>query len=197
MRRRTFAGGVAAALAGGVLGADPRRATAQGAAAPDAALASELRLRRDEALVLHRKADLSGLRLIKNGQFVPQQPEVARLMVVHVWAIECKPCLDEFPLLRGIADSFRSAPQTRFVFISETADGAKLLDFMAKQKAELPRGEHYQSIDERLRHSLQQRAQPTTLLLAPLGVVRQAFLGSIKLRRSELVDSIERLNRSL
>lgn len=195
MRRRDL-GRLLPAVALGALAAQGREAAAQPAPAIDA-LQSELRLRQGESLLLHRKVDLSGLRMIQGGQFVNHPLETARLTVVHVWAVECKPCVEELPLLRRMADSFRSSPQIKFVFVSETTDSAKLLAFLASHSAEMPRGDHFQITDGSLRASLQQNAQPTTLLLDPLGVVRQALLGSIKQRRSELADAIERLSRSL
>lgn len=158
----------------------------------------ELELRRAESLLLHRQVDVEGLRRVKDGKFSVETPQPARLTILHVWAVECKPCVEEFPLVRKLADSLESDPQLRFVMVTETTDSAVLLDFLAKHRGELPlRAPQYQSTDERLRKSLQNRSQPVTLLLDARMVVRQAFLGSLRQRRSELAEAIARLSRSL
>lgn len=158
----------------------------------------ELELRRAESLLLHRQVDLEGLRRLKDGKFSVETPQPARLTILHVWAVECRPCIEELPLVRKLADSLEQDPQLRFVMVTETTDTKVLLDFLAKNRGELPRSApQYQSTDERLRKSLQNRSQPVTLLLDARMVVRQAFLGSLKLRRSELAEAIQRLSRSL
>lgn len=158
----------------------------------------ELELRRAESLLLHRQVDLEGLRRLKDGKFSVEIPQPARLTILHVWAVECRPCIEELPLVRKLADSLEQDPQLRFVMVTETTDTKVLLDFLAQSRGELPRSApQYQSTDERLRKSLQNRSQPVTLLLDARMVVRQAFLGSLKLRRSELAEAIQRLSRSL
>lgn len=157
----------------------------------------ELGLRRQEAALLHRKVDLGGVRLLRAGQTINVQPPVAHLLIVHIWAVECRPCIDELPILRRITESLNRMPQVKIVLVSETHDLAVLNSFLSQQAANIPRVEQYQNSDERLRSSLQNNAQPTTLFLDALNVVRQAFLGSLKHRRSEFVDAISRMVRSL
>jgi thiol-disulfide isomerase/thioredoxin len=157
----------------------------------------ELLLRRQEAALLHRKVDLSGVRLLRAGQAINVQPPVAHLLIVHIWAVECPPCIDELPILRRITESLSRMPQVKIVLISETRELPTLNRFLTDKAGDIPRVEQYQSLDERLRASLQNNTQPTTLFLDPLSVVRQAFLGSLKHRRSEFVDAISRMVRSL
>lgn len=157
----------------------------------------ELLVRRQEAALLHRKIDLRGARLLRAGQAIDVQPPVAHLLIVHIWAVECPPCIEELPILRRIAESLGRMSQVKIVLISETTDLATLNRFINAHQNDMPRVEQYQSIDERLRSSLQNNAQPTTLLVDALGVVRQAFLGSLKHRRSEFVDAISRMSRAL
>ncbi|HNN95328.1 MAG TPA: TlpA disulfide reductase family protein, partial [Pseudomonadota bacterium] len=118
-------------------------------------------------------------------------------LIVHIWAVECPPCIEELPILRRIAESLGRMNQVKIVLVSETTDLATLNRFINAHQNDMPRVEQYQSIDERLRSSLQNNAQPTTLLVDALGVVRQAFLGSLKHRRSEFVDAISRMSRAL
>lgn len=157
----------------------------------------ELLVRRQEAALLHRKIDLRGARLLRAGQAIDVQPPVAHLLIVHIWAVECPPCIEELPILRRIAESLGRMNQVKIVLVSETTDLATLNRFINAHQNDMPRVEQYQSIDERLRSSLQNNAQPTTLLVDALGVVRQAFLGSLKHRRSEFVDAISRMSRAL
>lgn len=157
----------------------------------------ELAVRRQEAALLHRRVDLRGARLLRAGQAIDVQPPVAHLLIVHIWAVECPPCIEELPILRRIAESLGRMPQVKIVLVSETIDLPTLNRFINAHQADMPRVEQYQSIDERLRSSLQNNAQPTTLLVDALGVVRQAFLGSLKHRRSEFVDAISRMTRAL
>ena len=49
----------------------------------------------------------------------------------------------------------------------------------------------------RLRSSLQNFAQPLTLLVDERGIVHQAFVGSLRSRKSELVDAVARYLKSL
>lgn len=157
----------------------------------------ELVVRRQEAALLHRKVDLRGARLLRAGQAIDVQPPVAHLLIVHIWAVECPPCIEELPILRRIAESLGRMPQVKIVLVSETTDLSTLNRFIAAHQNDMPRVEQYQSIDDRLRSSLQNNAQPTTLLVDALGVVRQAFLGSLKHRRAEFVDAISRMSRTL
>ncbi len=83
------------------------------------------------------------------------------------------------------------------MLISETLDTPKLQAFLRDNRSVVPQLPQYQVADDRLRASLQNHAQPATLLLDERGVVRQAFLGSIRHRRSELADAVQRLLKSL
>jgi hypothetical protein len=161
-------------------------------------LLRELDTRRAESLLLHRKVDLTGLRLLHEGQLVNgSAPPVSRLLILNIWAVECRPCVEEFPILRRIADSLHDMPQVKFVLVTETLDAVRLQRFFSEHRGDLPRVEQYQSTDDKLRGSLQNRSQPVTLLLDALGVVRQAFLGTLRQRRSEFADAILRLSRSV
>lgn len=198
-----LAGGLVAGLLSGLL-SGPGAAVAQGGASrglapagsPAALQAQELTLRQQESQLLHRKVELAGLRRLDGAKVVAETP-VARVLIVHLWAVECRPCIEEFPVLRPILDSLRPLTQVKAVLVSETADLAKLQGFLRDNRALLPNLPQYQSGDDRLRASLQNSAQPTTLLLDERGIVRQAFLGSIRHRRSELADAVRRLLKSM
>ncbi len=188
-----LAGGLAAGLLSGLL-LGPGVAVAQGVAALQA---QELTIRQQESQLLHRKVELAGLRKLDGDKVVAETPPVARVLIVHLWAVECRPCIEEFPVLRPILDSLRPLTQVKAVLVSETADLAKLQGFLRDNRALLSNLPQYHSGDDRLRASLQNSAQPTTLLLDERGIVRQAFLGSIRHRRSELADAVRRLLKSM
>lgn len=155
--------------------------------------AQEVTLRRAEEALLHRKLDLRGLRRLLGGQFVPEAAPRARLMLVHIWAVECRPCIEEMPVLRRIFESLATTSNVTPLLISETADIPKLLEFLQQNRATLPSVPQYQSTGEQLRASLQNYSQPTTLLVDERGIIREAFLGSLRTRRSELADALYRL----
>lgn len=157
----------------------------------------ELLLRRQEAQLLHRRMDLSTLRVLRKTEFVAAEPPIARLVLVHLWAVECRPCLDELPTLRSFFEAQAKDPRLKLVIASETRDSAKLLDFLKQHRGSFPNGELYQVVDDRLRSSLQNFAQPLTLLVDERGVVHHAFVGSLRSRRSELVDAVERYLKAL
>jgi len=157
----------------------------------------ELLLRRQEAQLLHRRMDLSTLRVLRKNEFVATEAPVARLLFVHLWAVECRPCLEELPTLRSFFEAQAKDPRLKLVIASETRDVPKLQEFLKQHRGYFPNGDLYQVIDDRLRSSLQNFAQPLTLLVDERGVVHHAFVGSLRSRRSELVDAVERYLKSL
>lgn len=170
---------------------------AQVKAQTPAPVPEELLLRRQESQLLHRKIDLSTLRVLRKTDFVAGETPVARLILVHLWAVECKPCLDELPTLRSFFEAQAKDPRLKLVIASETRDAGKLLEFLKQHRGYFPNGDLYQIIDDRLRSSLQNFAQPLTLLVDERGVVHQSFVGSLRSRRSELVDAVERYLKAL
>lgn len=188
--------GLAVALFAGLLSPSAlAQSAAPGAMDPQV----EARLRRDEAELLHRRLELRGLRQLQGSEWKPVEAPFSRLVVVHIWAVECKPCVDEMPMLRTLFAGLRRFPVLRLAFISETQDLTRLKQFIdEKQKQqELPLTEFYQMDSDTLRRPLQNRSQPMTLLVDERGIVRQAFLGSLRARRSELTLAIERSLKAL
>lgn len=167
------------------------------AAAQTSPEALEARLRRDEAELLHRRLELRGLRRLQGGAWKPAEAPFSRLLVVHIWAVECKPCVDEMPLVRALLGGLRKFPVVQVAFVSETTDLGKLQAFIEQHRAELPQTDFYQVDSDTVRQPLQNRAQPLTLLVDERGVVRQAFVGSLRARRSELTQAIERYLKAL
>lgn len=156
--------------------------------------AEALRLRRAEADLLHRRVDLKGLRRWNGtAEWPAAMPQPGVLLVVHVWATTCKPCLRELPVLLRAMDAFVDTAEVRFALVSED-DPETLATCLGARPALQPRSSaviHYLNGGIQLRASLQNQMQPLTLLLDQDLVVRQALAGSLLERRAELVRSIE------
>lgn len=152
----------------------------------------ELRLRRQEESLLHRQVDLSTLQRWRPEaqRWQPQAPAPAPLLLVHVWAVECAPCVEEMPQVAKLLRA--QLGPVRPILISETLSDRALRDFLRAQAAALGDLEHYRAVDNRLRAALQNEMQPLTLLLDDRFVVRQAFIGVLTRRRSDLVEAIRR-----
>lgn len=164
------------------------------------ASAAETDLRTVELSLLHRRLDLGGVRALdaKTGRWSPLRVEGARLLVVHLWAVECSPCTAEMPLLKNIARGWKNEPGVQIVFVSETLDEKVLRDFWFKTNRDrVPETPLTQSIDNRIRDTLDTGKQPLTLLLDQDLVVRQALVGSLTERSPELTTSMSRLLRAL
>jgi len=157
----------------------------------------ELLLRRQEAQLLHRRLDLSGLRVLRKNEFVPAQVPVGRLVLVHLWAIECRPCVEELPALQGFFSAQAKDPRVKLLLVSETKDKATLLSFLSQRRGFFPNVDLYQNGQDSVRGSVQNFAQPLTLLLDERGVIHQAFVGTLRARRGELVDAVNRYFSSL
>jgi hypothetical protein len=120
---------------------------------------------------------------------------------MHLWAVDCAPCVAELPLLRDMIEGIKHGPlgrQVRFVFVTETYEDDKLSQFLAAHRAELPQVPIYRTeqADSPLRATLQTDTQPVTLLIEPTPrgpIIRHALLGTIKTRRSELANALTRL----
>ena len=164
-----------------------------------ASLAAEP-VRELEVSLLHRRIDLRGVRVFdapKNswGSF---KSEDRRLLLLHLWAVECQPCVDEMPLLRNIVRGWKDDPSVQIVFISETLDEKVLREFWFQSARDrVPDLPLIQSADDRIRDVLGTGKQPVTLLLDRDLVVRQAFIGSLTERTQELTGSMSRLLRAI
>lgn len=157
-------------------------------------------LRGEESGLLHARLDLRGVRGYRGrrGPWQPFSPGAERLLVVHLWALECPPCVAELPMLRTLVRGWHDQPTVRFLFVAETLDASRLLAFwLDDHHADVPEVELYQSTDGRIRDVLGIGTQPLTLMVDSQGVVRQAFIGSLADRRFELGRAIGRLISAL
>lgn len=157
---------------------------------------TEAHLREMEASLLHRRIDLSSVKQWDVGRAVwkPLSLPPAKLMVVNLWSVHCKPCLEEMPLMRKIVQGWQGTRDVQFLFITDpphdTEEG-ELEAFWRQPSVELPDVHPCRSSDERIRAALKIGIQPITLLLDERFIVRQAFVGNIGNRN--LAASMERL----
>jgi thiol-disulfide isomerase/thioredoxin len=161
-----------------------------------AAEPTEAELRRLEATLLHRRLDLSSVRMwdCKNQRWQPFRQGKERVLVLQLWAVECLPCIQEMPLLHNMVSGWQRETAVRFVFISETLEEDKLTQFWCKdKKGTVPDLNTYQSTDGRLRDTLETEKQPLTLLLDHDFVVREAFVGTLLSRAGEVAAAVTRM----
>jgi hypothetical protein len=149
--------------------------------------AAEVPLRESEHGLLHIRLDLGGVRRWQEGR-PSSEPLTSQksLLVVHLFSLDCPPCLAELPELKPV---FRPGmPDLDFALVLETLDAARIQDFLRKSASQLPSVGLYLSTDHRIRATSQlgMEAVPVTLLLDGQHVVRQAFVGSLKDRMHEL-----------
>lgn len=165
-----------------------------------AAPLGETELRSTEAELLHTKLDLGGVRrYVKDSRsWRPFQQYRAKLLVVHLWAVECTPCVEEMPMLRAMVRAWDDEPAVRFLIVAETLNENKLLEFwLSTAKDRVPAADLLQSTDSRIRDTVAIGTQPLTLLLDPELIIRQAFIGSLSARKFEFSRAIKRLASGL
>lgn len=167
--------------------------------------------RAQEIALLHTQLDAGQLRRMqvwddKYAEWRDAKPtelsdDKAPVLLVHFWATWCGPCREEFPIWRELAPKIESRfkGQVRILFVAVQSAGPDMEAFMETNRAKMPKGLLYQDIGDRLSGALRQRvpgerlSYPVTVWLDPQRVVRQALVGSLQARRSELMDSTERL----
>jgi thiol-disulfide isomerase/thioredoxin len=152
---------------------------------------SEAELRRIEASLLNLAVDLGGVQKwdgTPTGWHPVAKPD-GPLLILHLWAVDCPPCIAEFPMLRSLVEAWKTQPEVSFLFVSETLSRDQLTAFWRQNKSQ-PTPTLYQSTDPRIRQVLETQKQPLTLLLDRQLIVRQAFVGALGARTNELTSAI-------
>ena len=176
-----------------------------------------------EGLLLHRALPLEQVERYSRTHrtWQPLRSSGARVRVVNLWALTCKPCLAEMPELRTIAAAWsqRSPKDVEFLFIAdppELTPVSALTAFWASPfvdglgdkcpgvrmqrqgvdscLVEVPDVDPARSKNNELLRALAKvESRPLTLLLDEQGIVRQVFAGSLLSKRAQVLDAIERL----
>lgn len=125
--------------------------------------------------------------------------ERAPVVVVHLWADWCKPCREEFPILRDLAEQVEAAnpSKVQFLYLSQTQGQAEMQSFLFKYRARMPKAPIYQStaLGEFLLRQLSRTGLPLpiTLILDERRVVRSVLIGSVARQRGHVASTIARL----
>lgn len=137
----------------------------------------------------------------KDNEATPNSTD-APLLIVHLWADWCKPCREEFQVLKSLAPTIeaRYRRRVRFIYVAMETGSANMERFLEANKDIMPSARFYLDAGEggiastlRSRLASGRLSLPTTLLLDSQRIVRQAIVGPINNRRAEFVDSINRL----
>lgn len=169
--------------------------------------ASVLTLWQQESYLLNQRVSLGSLDVwdAAGSKWRPLRGETplgrARVLVLHVWADWCQPCVQELPVLRELA--LRLAADyngdVTVAFLSETHLSEQMSAFLRANPEALKDLTLYHDSNGRLADNLAQALPqsavtlPTTLILDRDLVVRQALVGPQLQRRGELVNGIARL----
>jgi thiol-disulfide isomerase/thioredoxin len=125
---------------------------------------------------------------------IPQTP----VLVLHVWADYCKPCLREFPILRDFAAQVETdyPGKVQFLYVTLTESQSDLRAFLLKHHDTLPKAAQYTdpTLQEDLEHVLVgSLSLPATFVLDSHRQARVAVLGSLAHRRVQLGRVITQL----
>ena len=173
-------------------------------------------VRRDEARILNQSIDPlnlgANLRVWDSASKAWRESKSddlekghARVLIVNLWAHYCKPCAAEFPILRDMAKNLEEDTKgdIRFLFVSETSSSSEMDRFILDNEKRMPNGpvflDYNENIAETLRQALPGRnlPLPTTLILDDHRIVRYVLIGAIFNRRSELVEAVESVYKTL
>lgn len=163
-----------------------------------------------EPFLLHRqigpsyftKLSVWDLRLSEWRAMQPEESfgERSAVYVLHLWADYCAPCREEFPILRELTEETdkKYGASVRWVFLSETSSPVAMQAFLAKYQARMPKGPQYLDTGEAIANLLSEGlnsslSYPVTLLLDAQRVVRHAFVGRVRGRRTEFMNTLDRL----
>lgn len=141
-----------------------------------------------------------------------EQPPAAKVRILHLWAHWCGSCKEELPILKEMDLQIRQNHQgeVKFTYVAlDISDSDAMKKFWAENAKNLPVGiifgDHNDELARKLEGLLPLWPQkgngdatarqrklplPVTLVLDDEGVVRQALVGSIASRRSELVNGV-------
>ena len=121
------------------------------------------------------------------------------LLIVHLWATWCAPCVDELALWRELTPLLERTGQVRVLFVAVQSQSPDVDAFLTKHAARMPQGPLYHELGESLSSRLRERVTdrrlqyPITLVLDSDRIVRQAFVGSVHSRRGELLQFVTNL----
>ncbi len=167
-------------------------------------------LRRDEVRLLHqvvRAIDLaSNLRIfdVKSGEWLKtntSDPPGSRVVVLYLWNPAAPEAAAELSWLRELGRRVEAyhGGDVRFLFIAENVTAPEMKNFVAALHDRAPTVPYFLDSESGIADTLRQALpgarlpMPITLVLDDQRGVRQAMVGSLAARRSELVSAISDL----
>lgn len=161
-----------------------------------------IRLRAGESALLHRRLPSRSLSRFNPRTGALQEGAIRlgerlgdRVTLIHIWSTHCQPCVEEMPMLLRLFEALQEGRALRLLLVAEE-ELSQLIPFAAAHLESRPGIELATlSPESGWREQLGDRSLPLTLLIDRDLIVRQAFLGSLKERRNELLSAIEQLTR--
>jgi thiol-disulfide isomerase/thioredoxin len=121
---------------------------------------------------------------------------VGRLFFLHLWATWCEPCKEELGLWRELGERLdkQYGYEVKIIHIAMQRDAKEMAGFVKEMGNKMPAGARFVDRDERLSKLLQPALKrdprlPMTLWLGPARTVKQALVGTISDRVSEVMES--------
>lgn len=162
---------------------------------------SPIQLAENEGQLLHRRLNLDAVAqwswTASSWSPAFTKKHAAKVYVVNLWSLTCKPCIEEFPFFKRLVDGWKQNKNIEFIFVADPPQDNLATDLVAfwKQSApNLPNSPLCRAQSDSLGRDLSNDSKPLTLILDRNFVVRQAYVGSIVNR--SLGSAIERLLRA-
>ncbi len=165
----------------------------------------------DEIALLHRplgNAQLGKLRIwdrrLANWR-KPTDSEMpsaaAKVVILHLWAEWCRPCIEEFPKWRELLPRVQQThgSEVAIVFVSASSSLVEFTRFLDQNRGNLPPVALYHDTSEALSEPLRSYLAPAnlslplTLLLDERRIIRYVVSGSMQHRFRQVLTLIPRL----
>ena len=163
--------------------------------------ASPIQLAENEGQLLHRRLNLDAVAqwswTASSWSPTFAKKHTAKVYVVNLWSLTCKPCIEEFPFFKRLVDGWKQNKNIEFVFVADPPQdnlATDLVAFWKQSAANLPNSPLCRAQSDSIGKDLSNDSKPLTLILDRNFVVRQAYVGSIVNR--SLGSAIERLLRA-
>lgn len=160
----------------------------------------------NEADLLHAKLSVKtlepfttsedGQRILWTYQVGFKNQELSKVAFMHIWALECGPCVKEMPDIKKLVDRLREI-SVKSVFVVETADREKIEKYFLGNGKLFVKIQQYYAGNSDIRKTIGDMTQPMSFLIDGDLMVREAFIGPLNGRHKQVVDAAMRLNSGI